>query len=71
MLQPIPPIETTIWTPTIQDVWLRWYYAARKSQGLRCCMCEEVEEAQFLLAGLPFECSTVLLAPGAELNEWF
>ena len=56
MLQSVPPIEATIWTPTIQDVWMRWYYAARRNAHQRCWRCEDVEEEHFLLASLPINC---------------
>ena len=56
MLQPIPSISKTIWTPTVQDAWLRWYFASRRGQPQHCWQCEDVEEGHFLLASLPSEC---------------
>jgi hypothetical protein len=54
MLQRIPVVSQSIWTPTAQDVWLRWYFAGRRAAGVRWC--EELDEAEVLLASLPKEC---------------
>ena len=54
MLQRIPVVSQTIWTPTARDVWMRWYFAGRRGVGVKWC--EELDEAEFLLASLPRDC---------------
>jgi hypothetical protein len=54
MLQHIPVVSQSIWTPTAQDVWLRWYFAGRRGACVRWC--EELDEAEVFLASLPKEC---------------
>jgi hypothetical protein len=54
MLHCIPVVSQTIWTPTVQDVWTRWYWAGRSKAGVQWC--EELDEAEVLLASLLNEC---------------
>ena len=56
MLQPIPPITKTIWTPCVQDAWLRWYFAMRRGGPGTSVLCEDLEDYQFILSSLPTEC---------------
>ena len=57
MLQRIPVVSQTIWTPTALDVqvWTCWYCAGRSGAGVRWCE-EPLDEAEVLLASLPKEC---------------
>jgi hypothetical protein len=55
---PIPPLAASIWTPTFLDAWSHWLGATRLRQP-HCLACADIEDGEFLLSGLPTDCSHV------------